>query len=355
MPADFLPGGIWPYNFDFVFPIVPGVHAGFGLEFSGGVGISVEGKMDYNSATGFDLTGTSSVNGKLGFAISLNAGVGIPNIAQLDAYASAGAEATAKATIELNSSAIKRADGKGFEFSKVTGKYNLEADAKAKIKAGIKASAFMIFQKKLYEVEIAEWDIGKGNKSGVIGIGSTNSVDKTDGSTSGFLTGKVESPFKSNESDYISKLTAMANSIPKKPEISPEMNQIEGYLNGQTVVNPSELSQKYSLARAVMDKIPARTNRILGELNKMEDSKRRQWLIREVNRKKRLDEYERIKSSIFEIKEITDTMGGKIKSALRPEDESNMTDFIHQYSNKLISLEGQLFHAKVKFDNIDID
>ncbi len=355
MPGDFLPGGMWPYNFDFVFPVIPGVHAGFGLEFSGAIKLSVTGEMDYNASTGFDFTGSSSIGGKLGFAISLNAGVGIPNIAQLDAYASAGAEATAKATVELNSSARKKADGKGFDFSKITGNYNLEADAKAKIKAGIKASAFMIFQKKLYEVEIAEWEIGKGNKSGVLGIGSTNTVEKTNGSTTGFLAGNINSPFKSQESDYIAKLTALSNSIPKKPDIAPEIGQIERYLDSHTIVDPIDLAEKYSLARAVMDKIPVRSNKILDEIKVMEDRKKGQWLIREVNRQKRLNDYDKIKTSIFEIKAITDDMGEKIKNKLTPEDESNMTDFIHQYSTKLISLEGQMFHAKVNFENIDTD
>ena len=358
MPADFLPGGIWPYKIDFSFPIGPGAHAGFGLEFKGGIEVSVGGNMVYNPSTGFDLTGTSSVKGNLGFAISALVGAGIPNIAQIDAYVSAGADVSATATVELNSTAKKIAEGKGFDFSNVTGKYNLEAAAKAQVKAGIKASALMIFQRKLYEIEIAEWDIGKGTKTGIIGVGNENTITRQDGVSTGFFAGKenLANPFKDKESDSLSKLEALSDSIPKKPSVASQINKIDTYLNSKTIVEQSDLEEKYSLAQDVMDKIPEESKAMFDDLSikidKLEARKKDQWFVREVNRQKRLDDYNRIRTTISDIKSDTDNMGVAIKNAMTITDKSNQTDYIRQYSQKLNSLEDQLKNAKV--NEIDV-
>lgn len=353
MPSSFLPEGIWPFKFDFGFPIVPGVHAGFGLEFSGGIKIAVSGKMDYSAATGFDFTGKPSLDGKLGFGISIFAGAGIPNIAQLDAYASAGAEATAKAELELNTSAKKKEGGKGFDFSTVSGNYTLSASAKAMVKAGIRAKALMVFEKKIYEISIGEWDLGEGKKTGVLGLGKESAVPKKDGSSTGFFAKAVNSPFESQQSDYLKKLNALSNYLPKNAEIAPELANIEGFLNENAVIEPFKLEENFNLARLVMDKVPRRTNAMISVLDDMEARKKSQILIWQSNREKRLAEYKVIKDNIGVIQSRTTELNDKIKVALTPEDKSEITDFIKEYSNKLVQLEEQLTHAKVNFDTIE--
>lgn len=353
MPSSFLPDGIWPFKFDFGFPIVPGVHAGFGLEFSGGIKIAVSGNMDYNAATGFDFTGKPSLEGKLGFGISIFAGVGIPNIAQLDAYSSAGAEATAKAELELNTSAKKRDGGKGFDFSAVSGNYTLSASAKAMVKAGIRAKALMVFEKKIYEINIGEWDLGEGKKTGVLGLGSESMVPKSDGDSTGFFAKKVNSPFQTEPSDYLKKLNALSSYLPKNPDIAPELTNIDGFLNANGVIEPVKLEENFTLAQLVMDKVPKRTNAMISVLNDMEARKQKQIFIWKSNKDKRLAEYKIIKDNIAEIKGRTNELNGKIKLALTPQDKTEITDFIREYSNKLVQLEEQLTHAKVNFETIE--
>lgn len=353
MPSSFLPDGIWPFKFDFGFPIVPGVHAGFGLEFSGGIKIAVSGNMDYNAATGFDFTGKPSLEGKLGFGISIFAGVGIPNIAQLDAYASAGAEATAKAELELNTSAKKRDGGKGFDFSAVSGNYTLSASAKAMVKAGIRAKALMVFEKKIYEINIGEWDLGEGKKTGVLGLGAESMVPKSDGDSSGFFAKKVNSPFQSEPSDYLKKLNALSSYLPKNPDIAPELSNIDGFLNANGVIEPVKLEENFTLAQLVMDKVPKRTNAMISVLDDMEVRKQQQFFILQSNKDKRLAEYKIIKANVTEIQTRTTELNEKIKLALTPQDKTEITDFIREYSNKLVQLEEQLTHAKVNFDIIE--
>lgn len=353
MPSSFLPDGIWPFKFDFGFPIVPGVHAGFGLEFSGGIKIAVSGNMDYNAATGFDFTGKPSLEGKLGFGISIFAGVGIPNIAQLDAYASAGAEATAKAELELNTSAKKKEGGKGFDFSTVSGNYTLSASAKAMVKAGIRAKALMVFEKKIYEINIGEWDLGEGKKTGVLGLGAESMVPKSDGDSTGFFAKKVNSPFQSEPSDYLKKLNALSSYLPKNPDIAPELSNIDGFLNSNGVIEPVKLEENFSLAQLVMDKVPKRTNAMISVLDDMEVRKQQQFFILQSNKDKRLAEYKIIKANVAEIQTRTTVLNEKIKLALTPQDKTEITDFIREYSNKLVQLEEQLTHAKVNFDIIE--
>ncbi len=353
MPSSFLPDGIWPFKFDFSFPIVPAVHAGFGLEFNGGIKIAVAGKMDYNQATGFEFKGTPSMDGKLGFGISIFAGAGIPNIAQLDAYASAGAEAIAKAKLNLNSTATKKDGGKGFEFSKVSGNYDLSASAKANVKAGIRAKALMVFEKKIYEITIGEWNLGEGKKTGKLGLGSQNDVPKTEGDSTGFFAKDIQSPFKAEPSDYLKKLNALTKYVPRTQDISPELSGIDKFLNRNSIIEPVNLEDNFSLARLVIDKVPRRTDAMLSVLNEMESRKRGQWLIRESNRNKRLQEYTEIKSVITDIKARTSELGVKIKVAMVPEDRTEITDFIKEYSSKLVELEEKLIHAKANVNLIE--
>ena len=353
MPSSFLPDGIWPFKFDFGFPIVPGVHAGFGLEFSGGIKIAVSGKMDYNAATGFDFTGKPSLDGKLGFGISIFAGAGIPNIAQLDAYASAGAEAIAKAELELNTTAKKKDGGKGFEFSTVSGNYNLSASAKAMVKAGIRAKALMVFEKKIYEITIGEWDLGEGKKTGTLGLGSKSDVPKSDGASTGFFAKDIRSPFQAEPSDYLKKLDALAKYVPRTQDVAPDLANIDKFLNKNSMIEPVSLEENFSLAKLVIEKVPRRTNAMISVLDDMETRKRNQWLILESNRNKRLAEYKEIKASITEIQGRTSDLGEKIKVTLTPADKSEMTDFIKEYSAKLVELEEKLVHAKANMNLIE--
>jgi hypothetical protein len=355
MPSSYLPDGIWPFKFDFSFPVVPlaGIHAGFGLEFYGGTKISVTGNMDYLAATGFNFTGKPSFDVTLGFGISVFAGAGIPNIAQLDAYASAGAETKAKAELELNSSAKKKEGGKGFDFSTVSGTYNLSATAKAVVKAGIRAKALMIFEKKIYEIYIGEWNLGEGKKTGVLGLGSESKVAKTEAGSTGFFAKNVDSPFQTEQSDYLKKLNVLSIYLPKNADTSPGLTNIDGFLNTNAVIEPVRLEENFNLAKQVMDKVPKRTDAMLSVLNDMEARKQRQFFIWQSNKDKRLAEYKAIKANVSEIQTRTTELGGKIKASLTLQDKTEITDFIREYSTKLVQLEEQLTHAKVNFETIE--
>ena len=142
----------------------------------------------------------------------------------------------------------------------------------------------------------------------------------------------------------------------EKAKIIKLQHKIDTYLNSKTIVEQSDLEEKYSLAQDVMDKIPEESKAMFDDLSikidKLEARKKDQWFVREVNRQKRLDDYNRIRTTISDIKSDTDNMGVAIKNAMTITDKSNQTDYIRQYSQKLNSLEDQLKNAKV--NEIDV-
>ena len=60
-----------------------------------------------------------------------------------------------------------------------------------------------------------------------------------------------------------------------------------------------------------------------------------------------------IKSNVSEIQTRTTELGVKIKASLTLQDKTEITDFIREYSTKLVQLEEQLTHAKVNFETIE--
>jgi hypothetical protein len=141
--------------------------------------------------------------------------------------------------------------------------------------------------------------------------------------------------------------------LPKNADTSPGLTNIDGFLNTNAVIEPVRLEENFNLAKQVMDKVPKRTDAMLSVLNDMEARKQRQFFIWQSNKDKRLAEYKAIKANVSEIQTRTTELGGKIKASLTLQDKTEITDFIREYSTKLVQLEEQLTHAKVNFETIE--
>jgi hypothetical protein len=102
-----------------------------------------------------------------------------------------------------------------------------------------------------------------------------------------------------------------------------------------------------------MYKVPKITDAMISVLNDMEARKQSQFFIWQSNKDKRLAEYKAIKSNVEGVKLRTTVLGSQIKAALTPQDKSEITDFIKEYSTKLVQLEEQLIHAKVNLETIE--
>ena len=334
MPKDFLPGGIWPYEPSFSVPIVSGVHAGIGLKFDGGFGISVAGKMDYNASTGFDLSAESTVTGKsLKFAISVYVGLGIPNVAELNAYVSAGAEATAEGSIGIKSTATKKADGKGFDFSKITGNYKLKAQASAFVDAGLNAK-LLGFNYNIVAFNFGKWTIGEGTIAGELGFGKENGTKSENNTSTGFFEGKekINSLFPSiNNDNIVTNMSENSQKDPKSEELYKPKKTAIAYIQ---MFNSKEINSQYFPAEDINIKLDDLSDDMKKlTLRKEYQQKSRLKTITESQReniKLRLKQYKLVEEEILKIKENIEK---------KPAKGSDMTDFISDYSKHLFELE----------------
>ncbi len=341
MPGDFVPG--WPINVSVDFPIAPGAFVGFAFKFGGGISMSILGEISYDkSAKKFSFSGGPEIDGGLFLELAIQAGVGHPLILSIQAFVAARLEANAKGKLTLSGDANK--EGEQYNFGPILATYDINAELLAKLKLGISATAFMVFNKEIYSVELAEWDLGKAEKSGTLGV---LNGEKRDGKSSGLLGDKdtalksIKSPFAYKKSNYLKNMEILAATIPKKDNTQSKIAEIENYVKGDKIIKPEEAATRFQMAKTVVDDTPKQLLLRKSVLEELKARKLSQTFIRDVNRQKRLAQYAELEKTIAELELETIAVQSSIKGALTPENESNITAMINEFILKLNAMSEQ--------------
>lgn len=190
MPDAFLPAGLWPVSFKFVFPFLAGpIPVEAGLEFNASAGLSLgvqgsvkkvgkqsklEGDVDTTAALSVALKGYGSVGS--------SAAISIGGFIQGKAEANAGMHLALKGDID-----------ESFNFISLNGDFAVNADFIAALSAGVEARALVVFQKTLYEVTLKQWDLGTSTFEGSYDFtGKEPKLDKKSGLFKGNETSKAD-------------------------------------------------------------------------------------------------------------------------------------------------------------------
>lgn len=350
LPGDFVPG--WPINVSVDFPVAPGAFVGFAFKFGGEISVSILGEVNYDkSGKKFSFSGGPQINGNLFLEIAIQGGVGHPLIVSIQAFASAKFDANAKGKLNLVGDAIKK-DEK-FDYGPILAKYDISAELLAKIKVGLSATAFLVFNKEIYSVEIAEWDLGKAEKSGALGLLNNT---KEEGESTGLLSGdpevlKSKSPFKSNRSNYLDNLKTLVSRIPKKDNTAADRADIEKYVGENKLIKPETAAEKFVLAKTVVDNTPKELLLRKSVLAELKARKLGQTFIREENRQKRLLQYAALEKQIEQLEVDIVAVQTSIKGALSPENDANIGAMIDEFIVKMNAMSEQ-FTLADKYDKL---
>ena len=217
--------GVWPFNFNFIFSLIPAgipAEAGIGIYANGSVSAGVEGKVRYDESTPgvWYLTGRPNLAGKIAFGVKASAGMGSQLLIYLGVYLAAEAEATAKGSVDLSTEIVMNEQSFGLSMEQSKATYEIEADLRALLKGGVEARALYFFGATLYEVVFKEWHIGHTSMSGDL---SLTDGKATQNSASGIFSGNkdaLQDPAKSGAIRTQTKASSNAlNALAKAQEI----------------------------------------------------------------------------------------------------------------------------------------
>ena len=217
--------GVWPFNFNFIFSLIPAgipAEAGIGIYANGSVSAGVEGKVRYDESTPgvWYLTGRPNLAGKIAFGVKASAGMGSQLLIYLGVYLAAEAEATAKGSVDLSTEIVMNEQSFGLSMEQSKATYEIEADLRALLKGGVEARALYFFGATLYEVVFKEWHIGHTSMSGDL---SLTDGTATQNSASGIFSGNkdaLQDPAKSGAIRTQTKASSNAlNALAKAQEI----------------------------------------------------------------------------------------------------------------------------------------
>ncbi len=312
MPGAFLPDGIWPFSISFEFPVAPGAYAGFGFEVGGGIAFAAKGKVIYTKPNKliFDIEG--GPEGFVDFSVFANAGAGHPVVVALEAELKATIKAIAHAKTSIKGEATK--EGDSYKLNELMAKYNLIAELKAAISFNLNARALYIFKKTLYEIKLTEWDLGKGATSGEFSLINNQGAI---GDPSTFMN-KPNSPFISEQSEYMKNLAVFNEEIEPRQNTAAAIQETKNFMNEDKIAKEEAILAKFNLAKAIITATPQellKRKTVLAELKRIKES---QWFIREVNREKRLKQYEDISSRISNLEVELENIQEAIKNGLEP-------------------------------------
>jgi hypothetical protein len=184
IPGDIIPG-ILPIGYSITIPFVAGVvpmQAGVSMDVDANAQVNIGGEMTYSdNEYGFNLNSTGKGELKMGIKGFID--VGNSFIFAIGGFIEGATRAKLEAGLALNGKAAKKETG--FDFSDLSFDYNMEANIKAELNAGIHAKALFIFERTLYKMKIKEWDLGKAEKTGSVNLFSGK--EKNKGNSKGIL------------------------------------------------------------------------------------------------------------------------------------------------------------------------
>ncbi len=184
IPGDIIPG-ILPIGYSITIPFVAGVvpmQAGVSMDVDANAQVDIGGEMTY-SDNEYDFNVNSTGKGELKMGIKGFIDVGSSFIFAIGGFIEGATRAKLQAGLALNGKAAKIE--KGFDFSDLSFDYNMGANIKAELNAGIHAKALFIFERTLYKMKIKEWDLGKAEKTGSVNLFSGK--EKNKGNSKGIL------------------------------------------------------------------------------------------------------------------------------------------------------------------------
>ena len=330
IPGAFLPDGIWPFSISFEFPVAPGAYAGFGFEVGGGIGFTAKGKVVYTKPNKliFDIEG--GPEGFVDFSVFANAGVGHPILLALEAELKATIKAIAHAKTNIKGEATK--EGDSYKLNELLAKYDLIAELKAAISFNFNARALYIFKKTLYEIKLAEWDLGEGSASGEFDL-INNQGNIGDPST---FMNKPNSPFISEKSEYMKNLAVFNEEIEPRANTAGAIEETNSFMAAaDRPVSEEEIKAKFELAKAIINATPQELlerKTVLAELKLIKEG---QWFILPSSRERRLKQYEDISARITALELELESIQHAVNAGLEPGQTNDIAPNIRQLLEKL--------------------
>ncbi len=329
IPGAFLPDGIWPFSISFEFPVAPGAYAGFGFEVGGGIGFTAKGKVVYTKPNKliFDIEG--GPEGFVDFSVFANAGVGHPILLALEAELKATIKAIAHAKTNIKGEATK--EGDSYKLNELMAKYDLIAELKAAISFNFNARALYIFKKTLYEIKLAEWDLGEGATSGEFDL-INNQGNIGDPST---FMNKPNSPFISEKSEYMKNLAVFNEEIEPRPNTAAAIEETKNFMNKDEIAKEEAILAKFELAKAIINATPQELlerKTVLAELKLIKEG---QWFILPSSRERRLKQYEDISARITALELELESIQKAVNTSLEPGQTNDIAPNIRQLLEKL--------------------
>ena len=190
IPDSLLPG-LWPISFSLAMPFPAGpipLEAGLKLEASGGAVLGIEGTIR-KAGENTILDGIGKANPELSVGIEGSLGIGSGMLIKLAGFIAGKATALSRMNLNLNGEIDKN-----YNLISLAGDYVIDSEFLAKLTAGVKVQALVIFEKKLYEVVLKEWVIGGSKLTGKYDFKSKEGENGSQGvkKTGLFKTGKGE-------------------------------------------------------------------------------------------------------------------------------------------------------------------
>ena len=325
IPGAFLPCGIWPFNISFEFPVAPGAYAGFGFVVGGGIGFTAKGKVVYTKPNKliFDIEG--GPEGFVDFSVFANAGLGHPILLALEAELKATIKAIAHAKTNIKGEATK--EGDSYKLNELMAKYDLIAELKAAISFNFNARALYIFKKTLYEIKLAEWDLGEGATSGEFDL-INNQGNISDPST---FMNKPNSPFISEKSEYMKNLAVFNEEIEPRANTAGAIEETNSFMAAaDRAVSEEEIKAKFELAKAIINATPQELlerKTVLAELKLIKEGT---WLILPSSRERRLKQYEDISARITALEVELENIQHAVNAGLEPGQTNDIAPSIRQ-------------------------
>ena len=222
IPEEIIPN-IWPIELGMQVTFIPTpITAAISLGVGGGVQANFMGTIKKeDNAEKLTFNAEAGLLGNVYVSIKVGAGVGSSYVFYAGVFAEAKAQAEAIGKSNLKGFFEK--DGEtGYRLAQANLEYELSAALTAQLSAGAEAKALYIFQKTLFEVKSAKWNIGESNRNG-----SYNLINKenTDKGGMGLLVGDEKSiPKKINAENTGKVENKLEGFSPKLKEEWPEID-----------------------------------------------------------------------------------------------------------------------------------
>ena len=231
LPKDIIPG-LLPIGFSAIIPFVAGVvpmEAGIGLGVDASASVNIGGTVNYSGGE-FVFGVQAGGDGELSMSVTASLAIGSSALVSLGAFLEGKSTAVLNAGLDFNGKASKQ--GNGYNFSDINASYNLGAEVIAHLSGGVEAKALLVFSKKLYEVKIKSWNMGRAEKTGTFNFLNGNNASTGNKGVMGSNVKDIGVPVTEEQSlPFVQSMEAVAAAIDAAKKISANSSNIVGGLD----------------------------------------------------------------------------------------------------------------------------